>query len=103
MKRKKFGTVIKNARESKNLTIEECANKIMIADGLPISFQYLDDIENDRKKPPKENIIVQLSEVLDIPIEVLYFYGKIFPKNTKQDIEDNKIVKAYREFVKNLT
>lgn len=98
-----FGKIVYNARKSKNLNLRECAALIFKDDSNPISFQYLNNLEKDRKNPPSEYIIDQISEVLDIPLEVLYFYAEIFPKNINKNIDQNKIIKAYKHFVRSLS
>jgi transcriptional regulator with XRE-family HTH domain len=97
-----FGKIIYNARKHKNLNLRQCAALIMKEDNTPISFQYLNNVEKDRKKPPSEYIINQLSKVLDVPIELLYFYAEIFPKNLDKNADKDKIIEAYKYFVKSL-
>jgi len=41
---------------------KELAGKIKKEDGLPISAQYLNDIEHDRRNPPSEFLIAQIAE-----------------------------------------
>lgn len=97
-----FGKIICDARKKKNLNLRQCAALILKEDKTPISFQYLNNLEKDRKKPPSEYIIEQLSKVLEIPIELLYFYAEIFPKNLDKSADHGKIIEAYKNFVQAL-
>lgn len=99
----KFGKIILEARKNKGLKLKDCAPLILKEDGTPISIQYLNDIENGRRKPPSEYLVKQISDLLDIPIEVLYFYAGIFPGTLDQNINQEQIVEAYKAFVKTLS
>jgi len=93
-----FGKIISEARKKKGMNLRECATLILKEDGSPISFQYLNDIENNRRNPPSEHIIEQIASILAIPVEVLYYYAGILPKTTIKDISPDLIVTAYRTF-----
>jgi transcriptional regulator with XRE-family HTH domain len=97
-----FGQLISDARRRKNLSLKQCASLINKEDGTPISFQYLSEIENARRYPPSEFIMKELSKVLEIPIEVLYFHSKTIPSNINNDLSNDEIVFAYRDFLTKL-
>jgi transcriptional regulator with XRE-family HTH domain len=97
-----FGQLILDARRKKNLSLKQCAALVNKEDGTPISFQYLSEIENARRNPPSEFIMKQLSKVLDIPIELLYFHSKTIPSNIDSNLSNDKIVFAYRDFLSKL-
>ncbi|HYW46720.1 MAG TPA: helix-turn-helix transcriptional regulator [Bryobacteraceae bacterium] len=59
---KTFGTIIAEARRAVGMSQKELAGKIKKEDGLPISAQYLNDIEHDRRNPPSEFLIAQIAE-----------------------------------------
>ena len=97
-----FGLVILNARKKKNLNLKDCAALILKEDGKPISYQYLNDVENGYRTPSK-NVIRQLAKVLEVPIELLYFYAEMFPSNfDKNKVSSDVVVEAYREFFQKL-
>lgn len=98
-----FGKIIRDARKDKKLNLRQCAALIYKDDNTPISFQYLNNLEKDRKNPPSEYIISQISKVLEIPIELLYFYAEIFPKNLDKNADDDKIIEAYKNFAEILS
>lgn len=62
-----FGEVIAAARKRAGLSQSELATWIIKEDGRPISAEYLDDLECDRRKPPSTFLIEQFGVVLDIP------------------------------------
>ena len=97
-----FGQLILDARRGKKLSLKQCASLIFKEDGDPISFQYLSEIENVRRYPPSEFIMKQLANVLDIPIELLYFHSKTIPSNINPNLSDDKIIVAYRDFLSKL-
>lgn len=98
-----FGKYIAKARRRKGLNLRECASMIQKEDGTPISFQYLNDVEKNRRRPPSEHIIKQISAVLDLPEEALYLYARMFPANVDISASPELIVTAYREFVQKLS
>jgi transcriptional regulator with XRE-family HTH domain len=94
-----FGTAITDARKKANLSQKELAALVKKEDGTPISPQYLNDIERDRRNPPSEYLIDQFAEVLHIAREVLYYQAGELPaedKNIRAD--DDRIVAAYSAF-----
>lgn len=99
---KTFGQIIYEARKQKDLSLKQCASLIFKEDGSPISFQYLSEIENARRNPPSEPILKQLAEVLDIPIEVLYFHSKTIPSEINVNPSSDTIILAFRDFLSKL-
>jgi transcriptional regulator with XRE-family HTH domain len=97
-----FGKIILAARKKKGLILRECAALIIKEDNTPITFQYLNELENDRRTP-SEHIIKQISSVLDIPVEYLYVYAEMFPKGIKKHGSQDKIVTAFKTFVKSIS
>ena len=61
-----FGQVISKARKEKGLTLKDLASMIFKEDGKTISPQYLNDIEHNRRHPPGEYILEQLSMILEL-------------------------------------
>jgi transcriptional regulator with XRE-family HTH domain len=98
-----FGQRISEARKKAGLSQKDLAAKILKEDGKPISPQYLNDLEFDRRNPPGEHLMEQLAKVLKMPREVLYYAAGELPadaKGIKTDTE--KVVKAYSAFRKAL-
>ena len=74
-----FGQAISEARKSKQLSQKQLASVILKDDGNPISPQYLNDIERDRRNPPGEYLMRQFVKILEIPEEYLYFLAHEIP------------------------
>jgi transcriptional regulator with XRE-family HTH domain len=98
-----FGRLIAEARKKANLSQKELANLIKKEDGQPISPQYLNDIERDRRNPPSAFLIEQFAKVLQIEKDLLYFYAGELPADIKDVPADNeKVIEAYRAFRRTL-
>ncbi len=74
-----FGEAIVHARKKKELSQKQLTSMILKEDGSPISPQYLNDIERDRRNPPGEHLIGQFAKALDLPEEYLYFLANQIP------------------------
>ena len=97
-----FGKAISDARKSKQLSQKELASMIIKEDGFPISAQYLNDIERDRRNPPGESIISQFAGKLDIPEEYLYFLAHEIPPKYRQvsPSSPEQVQEAFRAFAR---
>jgi transcriptional regulator with XRE-family HTH domain len=96
-----FGQKISEARKAVGLSQKDLAAKILKEDKKPISPQYLNDIEHDRRNPPSSEIMDQFAAVLKVPSEVLYsLAGKLAPADMKMipSNDQEKIVEAYKAF-----
>ena len=95
-----FGEAITQARKDKKLSQREVAAGTRKEDGNPISAQYLNDIEHDRRNPPNEFITRQLAEMLEIESDYLLFLAGRWPSDLREmsgDQEDvTSAMKAFR-------
>lgn len=83
-----FGSFIVNRRKSLGISQKDLAGRIMREeDGKPISPQYLNDIERDRRSPTSEHLIAQFAQVLTVEPEYLFYLAGTLPK----DIRDANI------------
>lgn len=80
---KTFGELIKQARKEKKYSQRELADK------LGIDFTYLSKLENERGNPPKEDIIRQLAQYLDLDEDKLIFLAGKIPA------EDENLIKQH--------
>lgn len=71
---KTVGTILKEARELKRLTLRE----VEIQSG--ISNAYLSQLENDKIKKPSANTLYKLSDLLDIDFDDLMVAAGIVEK-----------------------
>jgi len=98
-----FGTQIAEARKALGLSQKDLAAKITKEDGQPISPQYLNDIEHDRRNPPSEEMTKQFAKRLRLEQEVLFYLaGKLTEDMKNASVEPEKIVAAYQAFRKAL-
>jgi transcriptional regulator with XRE-family HTH domain len=67
-----FGRAIASARKVKQLSQKELSALIRKEDGEPITPQYLNDIEHDRRSPSGDHLVKQFAKVLGIDINVLF-------------------------------
>jgi transcriptional regulator with XRE-family HTH domain len=100
-----FGQVISNARKKAQLSQKDLAQKIVKEDGEPISPQYLNDIERDRRNPPSEHILRQFAKELNLSSD----YLKVLAGKLPDDIEVGEYkpeqidaaIRAFRKTLKN--
>ena len=98
-----FGSQIAAARKALGMSQKDLAAKITKEDGEPISPQYLNDIEHDRRNPPSEEMIYQFANELKLAPEVLFYLSGKLPQDlTKSTVGREKIVAAYQAFRKAL-
>ena len=98
-----FGSQIAEARKALGMSQKDLAAKITKEDGEPISPQYLNDIEHDRRNPPSEDMIYQFARELKLEPEVLFYLAGKLPQDfTKTAAESERIVAAYQAFRKAL-
>jgi transcriptional regulator with XRE-family HTH domain len=99
---KTFGTIISEARRAKGLSQKDVAAKMKKEDGQPISAQYLNDIEHDRRNPPNEFLIAQFATLLDLDKEVLGLAAGTIPQEVQKLAADHpeKVQQAWKAFRK---
>jgi len=98
-----FGRRIAKRRKELGFSLKEVADRIKKGDGKPISPQYLNDIEHDRRQPDSEHLIEQLAISLKIPLEVLYYEaGKLGDSIRNPKASEDQIVNAYKAFRRTL-
>jgi transcriptional regulator with XRE-family HTH domain len=80
-----FGQVIASTRKDIGISQRELATKIVKEDGAPISPQYLNDIERDRRNPPGDHLLEQFARQLDLDKDYLYFLAGKLPFELRSD------------------
>jgi len=78
-----FGQVIAEARKKLGLSQKDLASRIKKEDGTPISPQYLNDIERDRRNAPSEQILAQIAKELDLSLDYLQVISGKVPEDIK--------------------
>jgi transcriptional regulator with XRE-family HTH domain len=72
-----FGQIIAEARRKAGLSQKQLAALVKKENGAPISPQYLNDLEHDRRNPPPEYLIEQFARALSLQKDSLMLAGKI--------------------------
>ena len=98
-----FGSIIASARKELGVSQRELALKVLKDDGTPISPQYLNDIERDRRNPPGDHLLDQLARELDIDKDYLYFLAGKFPSDVRSGSKNPKqVAAAFKAFRRTL-
>jgi transcriptional regulator with XRE-family HTH domain len=98
-----FGRAIASKRKDLGLSQKDLAGKIIKEDGMPITPQYLNDIEHDRRSPSSEHIVKQFADVLGISPNVLYWLAGRVPRDlAEKNIPPERIDKAFAAFRKTI-
>lgn len=94
-----FGKAISTARKTKGWSLKELADKILRDDDEPISPQYLNDIEHDRRSPSSDRLVQQFAEALNIDADWLYFLAGRFPEDIRsKKMSEKDVAQAMRAF-----
>jgi transcriptional regulator with XRE-family HTH domain len=98
-----FGGVVSDARRRAGKSQKELAGLIIKEDGAPISAQYLNDLERDRRNPPA-HLIDQFAASLGLPREYLdYVAGQMPPELLGMRAQPDRVEAAFRAFRRELS
>ena len=81
-----FGNAIVSGRREKGMSQKELAAKIIKEDGKPITPQYLNDIEHDRRQPTSDQLVKQFARVLGIDERILYGLIGLLPEQDRKAV-----------------
>ena len=81
-----FGRIIADARKALGMSQKELAARTRKEGGGAISPQYLNDIEHDRRNPPSEYIIEQLTGHLGLSKEHLIAAAGLWPTDLREKL-----------------
>jgi transcriptional regulator with XRE-family HTH domain len=94
-----FGEVIAQHRKRLHLSQKELAEKIRKEDGAPISPQYLNDIEHNRRGAPSSYLMLQFAKALGVPRDFLEVVAGQLPEDLRREShEPEKVAKALRAY-----
>lgn len=94
-----FGRAISEARKRKAWSLKNAAARIRRDDGQPISPQYLNDIEHDRRNPSSDHLVQQFAQVLGIHPDWLYYLAGRFPEDVRrQQLSESEVAKCMAAF-----
>jgi transcriptional regulator with XRE-family HTH domain len=98
-----FGQTITAARRSAGLSQKDLAARVYKEDGTPISPQYLNDLEHDRRNPPAEHMLAQFAALLGLEHDYLCFVAGQLPPDLRQNsYAPERVAVAFRAFRKSL-
>ena len=96
-----FGQQISQKRKQLEMSQKELASRVKREDGGPISPQYLNDIEHDRRSPSSDLMVRQFATVLDLHPDYLFFLAGKFPTDvTERNLPPEKVQQALVAFRK---
>jgi transcriptional regulator with XRE-family HTH domain len=80
-----FGNVVASARKNKGWSQKELATKVIKEeDQKPITPQYLNDIEHNRRSPTSNHLVKQFARVLEIDAEILFAVIGMLPEKERK-------------------
>lgn len=99
---KRLGEHIAERRKELGITQKELASRITNEDtGMPISPQYLNDIERDRRQPSSDHIIRQFASALDEDADYLFYLAGAIPSELRQQsLPKEQVIEAFKAFRK---
>lgn len=98
-----FGQAVAEARKRADLTQRDLAARIKKEDGAPISPQYLNDLERDRRNAPSEWLLKQFAQELNLPEEYLTYLAGQIPRDLRDESYSPKQVEeAFKAFRREL-
>jgi ribosome-binding protein aMBF1 (putative translation factor) len=94
------GSYIADARKKAMMSQKELAAKIRHEDDdSPISPQYLNDIERDRRTVTSDHLIKQFAQVLQIEADYLhYLAGRLPDEIRRRNLSEKDVTQAFRAF-----
>jgi transcriptional regulator with XRE-family HTH domain len=96
-----FGQAIATARKEKGLSQKDLAARILKEDGSPISPQYLNDLEHDRRNPPSDFLLARFAEHLGLSSEYLVFLAGRIPADLRdRRLKPEEVQEAFKAFRK---
>ena len=99
-----FGRVIASKRKELKLSQKELAEKILKEDAEPITPQYLNDIEHDRRNPSSDQLVSQFAEKLQLQSDYLYFLAGRMPADLRHKrLTPEAVTKAMTAFRRSAT
>ena len=94
-----FGQTIAATRKELDISQRELASRILKEDGVPISAQYLNDIERERRNPPGDHLLEQFAKELELDNDYLFFLSGKLPSDVRAaGTSPKKVQEAFKAF-----
>jgi transcriptional regulator with XRE-family HTH domain len=98
-----FGRTLADARRQAGLSQRELAARILKDDREPISPQYLNDLERDRRNPPSPTLLKQFAAALNLPTDYLDFLAGQLPDDLRSgNYAPEEVAAAFHAFRRSL-
>lgn len=98
-----FGQTIADKRKELGLSQRELAARVIKEDSVPISPQYLNDLEKDRRNPPSDYLIKQFAKALEMPTDILFLCAGTIPPDIRcAAVPEEQAIKAFKAFRKEI-
>ena len=78
-----FGQIIAEARRKAGLSQKQLASMVKKENRAPISPQYLNDLEHDRRNPPPDYLIAQFARALNLEHDYLTLAAGKVPRDIR--------------------
>jgi transcriptional regulator with XRE-family HTH domain len=96
---KTFGGAISEARKAKGWSLKDLASRVLREDEEPISPQYLNDIEHDRRSPSSDRMVQQFADALGMDPDWLYYLAGRFPEDVRgKKLSEKQVAEAMVAF-----
>lgn len=96
---KTFGTAVSEARKALGFSQKQLASQIHKDDGEPISPQYLNDIERDRRNAPSQHLILEIARLTKINADYLFALAQAWPKDIAEKMSKSSPEEVEKAFV----
>ena len=95
-----FGSYIAMLRKEKGISQKDLAALILREeDGKPISPQYLNDIERDRRSPTSDHTIHQFAAALRADADYLFYLAGTLPQYARDaNVGPEVVAQAFKAF-----
>ncbi len=79
-----FGQLVAAERKKRGMSQKDLAARVLKEDRTPISAQYLNDIERDRRNAPSEHLITQFARELNLDSDYLHYLAGQIPRDVRE-------------------
>jgi transcriptional regulator with XRE-family HTH domain len=94
-----FGAFVSQKRKELGISQKDLAGLIMREeDGQPISPQYLNDIEKDRRQPTSDHMMDQFAKVLQSSKDYLFYLAGVLPADIPKDMTPEAVDETFKAF-----
>ena len=94
-----FGRAISEGRKTLSLSQKQLALQIKKEDGEPISPQYLNDIERDRRNAPSAHLILEFARELQLNPDYLFALAQAWPQDIAERMSQASPESVQKAFV----